>query len=55
MNTRMPPTSSSFGRKRLITICDDTPGRCDGGFRLMNSRPLLTDAFQPDAPTDDPT
>src|SRR6187200_21250 len=42
MNTRMPPTSRSLGRSRLMTCCDVTLPRSDGGFRLMNIRPLLT-------------
>ena len=55
MNTRMPPTSRSFGRSRLMTCCELTLPRSDGGFRLMNSRPLLTEALKPEAPTDEPT
>ena len=55
-----------FGRRRLLVggsllvavgfvVCALTPGRSAGGFRLMNNRSLFTEAFQPDAPTDDPT
>ena len=29
--------------------------RSDSGLRLMNSRPLLTEALKPEAPTDEPT
>jgi hypothetical protein len=31
------------------------PSRSLSGFRLMNMRPWLTEAFQPDAPTEEPT
>ena len=55
MKTRMPPTSSSFGRSRLMTCWELTLPRSDGGFSATNSRPLLTEALKVEAPTDDPT
>jgi hypothetical protein len=50
MNSTMPCTATSFGRKRWIT-CDALASRSSRDFRLMNMRPLLTDELMVPAPT----
>ena len=42
-------------RSRSVTRWVVTPSRSDSGLRLMNMRPWLTDAFEPEAPTEEPT
>ena len=51
----MPGMLASLGRSRSITRCEEMPPRCSSGLRLTNIRPWLTDAFQPVAPTEEPT
>ena len=46
---------ASARRRRAMTRCVVRPSRSFSGLRLMNMRPWLTDAFQPDAPTEEPT
>jgi hypothetical protein len=40
---------------RLMTRWVLRPSRSSSGFRLMNMRPWLTEGFQPEAPTEEPT
>ena len=45
----------SARRSRSVTRWVVSPSRSASGFRLMNMRPWLTEAFNPDAPTEEPT
>ena len=55
MNTDKPGMLTVLlPQPRRPRACVEAP-RSASGFRLMNSVPRLTDALQPEAPTDEPT
>jgi hypothetical protein len=55
MNTSMPWTLASSRRRRSMTRWVVRPPRSASGLRLMNIRPWLTEALNPEAPTEEPT